>query len=450
MGTVAPAGLDRTAPWYAGLNSRHWRVLTASFLGWVFDGYEAYALFIVLPFVLKTMLTADQLGNRAIWAGLAIGVTLLGWGIGGLIGGVLADYVGRKRMMIASVFFYALFTGITAFATSFPLFCFLRFITGLAMGSEWSSGVALVAETWPNHARPKGAGFLQSGFGFGTLIAALVWLVLSQTTPLGDNTWRLLFVVGALPAFFCLYIRRAIDESEQWIEAIREKRWATTESGAPRVAGASDRRPFTLAAIFREPESRRRAILAFLLSLATTVGWWAISSWLPQYAAQVAKASGAPNPALWATRAALLYTCGAVLAYLLSGFLADRLGRRLYLFSTFLGALIVTAVTYLWTDSLGGLLWVCFVNGFFTLGCAYSWMAIYAAELFTSSVRATAVAFVFNAARLVAWIFPIIAGTLIQSFGSVSRAAMTLASIYVVGLIVPWFMPETRGKPLPG
>ena len=450
MGAVAPAGLDRTAPWYTGLNSRHWRVLTASFLGWVFDGYEAYALFIVLPFVLKTMLTADQLGNRAVWAGLAIGMTLLGWGIGGLIGGVLADYVGRKRMMIASVFFYALFTGITALATSFPLFCFLRFITGLAMGSEWSSGVALVAETWPNHARPKGAGFLQSGFGFGTLIAALVWLVLSQTTPLGDNTWRLLFVVGALPAFFCLYIRRAIDESEQWIEAIREKRWATTESGAPPVAGASDRRPFTLAAVFREPESRRRAILAFLLSLATTVGWWAISSWLPQYAAQVAKASGAPNPALWATRAALLYTCGAVLAYLLSGFLADRLGRRLYLFSTFLGALIVTAVTYLWTDSLGGLVWVCFVNGFFTLGCAYSWMAIYAAELFTSSVRATAVAFVFNAARLVAWIFPIIAGTLIQSFGSVSRAAMTLASIYVVGLIVPWFMPETRGKPLPG
>ena len=450
MGAVAPAGLDRTAPWYTGLNSRHWRVLTASFLGWVFDGYEAYALFIVMPFVLKTMLTADQLGNRAVWAGLAIGMTLLGWGIGGLIGGVLADYVGRKRMMIYSVFFYALFTGITAFATTFPLFCFLRFITGLAMGSEWSSGVALLAETWPNRARPKGAGFLQSGFGFGTLIAALVWLVLSQTTPLGDNTWRLVFIVGALPALFCLYIRRAIDESDKWIEAVREKRWGATEPGAQGAATASDQRPFTLAGIFREPESRRRAILAFLLSLATTVGWWAISSWLPQFAAQVAKASGAPNPGLWATRAALLYTCGAVLAYLLSGFLADGLGRRLYLFSTFLGALIVTAITYLWTDSLGGLLWVSFVNGFFTLGCAYSWMAIYAAELFTSSVRATAVAFVFNAARLVAWVFPIIAGTLIQTFGSVSRAAMTLGSIYVLGLIVPWFMPETRGKPLPG
>jgi MFS family permease len=437
-------------PWHAGLNSAHWRILTATFLGWVFDGYEAFALFIVIPFVLKTMLSVDQLASGSVWAGVAIGVTLLGWGIGGLIGGVLADYVGRKRMMIASVFFYALFTGVTALATSFPLFCFLRFITGLAMGSEWSSGVALLAETWPNRARPKGAGFLQSGFGFGTLIAALVWLVLSQTTPLGANTWRLVFVVGALPAFFCLYIRRAVDESDRWAEAIRQKRWAATDVEAPHAAAAaSDTRPFTIAAIFREGESRRRAILAFLLSLTTTTGWWAISSWLPQFAAQVAKASAAVNPGLWATRAVLLYTGGAVLAYLLSGFLADALGRRVYLFSTYLGALAVTALTYLWTDSLEGLLWASFVNGFFTLGCAYSWMAIYAAELFTSSVRATAAAFVFNAPRLIAWVFPIIAGTLIHAFGSVSRAAMTLGSIYLVGLIVPWFMPETRGKPLP-
>ena len=433
--------------WYSGLNPQHWRILTASFLGWVFDGYESYALFIVMPFVLTSMLTPDMLGNRALWAGVAISVTLLGWGIGGLIGGVLADYVGRKRMMILSVFFYAIFTGLTAFATNFWLFCFLRFITGIAMGSEWSTGVALLAETWPNRARPKGAGFLQSGFGFGTLIAALVWLVLSQTQPLGKDTWRLVFVVGALPAFFCLYIRRAVDESEKWLEAVRKQRWAATEeSGA---VAAKGKRPFTLAEIFREPESRRRTLLAFLLSLTTTVGWWAISSWLPEYAAQMAKASGIANPGQWALRAALLYTGGAVVAYLLSGFLADALGRRVYLFLTYLGALVTTALTYLWTSTLDGLLLAAFVNGFFTLGCAYSWMAIYPVELFTSSVRATAAAFIFNASRMIAWVFPILAGTMIHTFGSIPRAAMTLAAIYIIGLIVPWFMPETRGKELP-
>ncbi|MGJ7538534.1 MULTISPECIES: MFS transporter [unclassified Variovorax] len=448
MNSIPVPDASAKVAWYSGLNSKHWRILTASFLGWVFDGYESYALFIVMPFVLNSMLTLDMLGNRALWGGVAISVTLLGWGLGGLVGGVLADYVGRKRMMILSVFFYAIFTGLTAFATNFWVFCFLRFITGIAMGSEWSTGVALLAETWPNRARPKGAGFLQSGFGFGTLIAALVWLVLSQTQPLGQDTWRLVFVVGTLPAFFCLYIRRAVGESEKWLEAVRKQRWAATEKTSGATA-ASGKRPFTLSEIFREPESRRRTLLAFLLSLTTTVGWWAISSWLPEYAAQMAKASGIANPGQWALRAALLYTGGAVVAYLLSGFLADALGRRVYLFLTYLGALITTALTYLWTSTPDGLLLAAFVNGFFTLGCAYSWMAIYPVELFTSSVRATAAAFIFNAARMIAWVFPILAGTMIHTFGSIPRAAMTLSTIYVIGLIVPWFMPETRGKELP-
>jgi len=450
MRSAVAQPFDAHPPWYAGLNPMHWRVLAASFLGWVFDGYEAYALFIVMPFVLASMLTPDMAAQKAVWAGVAISVTLLGWGIGGLIGGVLADYVGRKRMMIYSVFFYALFTGFTAAATDFWVFCLLRFVTGLAMGSEWSTGVALLAETWPNRARPKGAGFLQAGFGVGTLIAALVWLILEQWQPLGANTWRLVFVVGALPAFFCLYIRRAVDESEKWVEAVRARRWAATEADeAAGTTTAGARRPFTLAEIFREPESRKRTLLAFLLSLSATVGWWAISSWLPAFAAQLAKAEGLADPGTWATRAALIYTCGAVVAYLLSGFIADALGRRLYLFFTFLGAIFFTAVTYLWTHSLNALLWGAFINGFFTLGCAYSWMAIYPAELFTSSVRATAAAFIFNAARMLAWIFPVVAGTLIHTFGSIPRAAMTLGSIYILGLIVPWFMPETRGKPLP-
>ncbi len=450
--TSSAASQSQAEPfWYSGLSAKHWRILTASFLGWVFDGYEAFALVVVIPFVLKSMLTAAQFEQRAIWAGVAIGVTLLGWGVGGLAGGVLADYVGRKRMMIWSVFFYALFSGVTAFATGFWVFCFLRFVTGFAMGSEWSTGVSLLAETWPNRARPKGAGFLQSGFGFGTLIAALVWFGLSRATPLGQDTWRLVFVIGALPAFFCLYIRRAVDESDRWLEAIRKRRWAATEQGAAAAAApAGASRPFTLSEIFREREGRRRALLALLLSMTTTIGWWAISSWLPQFAVQMAAAAGVANPAQVGMHAVLLYTCGAVVAYLLSGFLADLLGRRLYLFLTFFGSLITTPLVYLWTATLDGLMWASFVNGFFTLGCAYSWMAIYPAELFTSSVRATAAAFIFNAARLVAWVFPIVAGTLIHAFGSIPRAAMTLASVYVVGLIVPWFMPETRGRDLPG
>jgi len=438
--------------WYAGLEPMHWRVLAASFMGWIFDGFESFALFLILPLALKSTLSPEQLATPAVWAGIAISTTLLGWGLGGVIGGTLADYIGRKRMMMYSVFLYALFTGLTALSPNFWFLAGLRFLTGLAMGSEWSTGVAMVAETWPNHARPKGCGILQSGFGFGTLLAALVWLVLGSTNPLGAETWRLMFVVGALPALFVLYIRRAVNESERWLTAVREKRWAATEEDAQHLGGPARpaaKRPFTLTEIFREPESRRRTLLALLLSLSTTVGWWAISSWLPAYTEQIAKAGGYANPSGWATWVALLYTVGAIAAYLISGFLADAIGRRNFLLFTYAGALIMTPVTYLWTRSPEMLLLVGFVNGFFTLGCAYSWMAIYLVELFTSTVRSTAASFIFNATRLIAWLFPILAGTMIHSFGGISRAAMTLGSIYVLGLIVPWFMPETRGKPLP-
>src|SRR5256885_9569881 len=86
--------------WYSGLTARHWRVLWGSYLGWIFDGYEAFALIVALPSALRTLLRPDQLPSAAIYGGIAIGITLLGWGIGGLAGGVLADYAGRKRMMM--------------------------------------------------------------------------------------------------------------------------------------------------------------------------------------------------------------------------------------------------------------------------------------------------------------------------------------------------------------
>ena len=435
--------------WYTGLTSRHWRILLASFLGWIFDGYESYALFIALPFALKTLLTPEQLKAGPIWAGIAISVTLLGWGIGGIIGGTLADYLGRKRMMIYSVFLYAVFSGFTALSVSYWMLAGLRFLTGLAMGSEWSTGIAMVAETWPDRARPKGCGLLQSGFGWGTLLASLVWWGISTFHPLGPQSWRLLFVVGAIPALFTLYIRRAIGESERWLNAIRQQRWAATEEGSQQMAAKPARRPLTLVEIFREQESRRRILLTFLMSLATMIGWWAISSWLPAYTQGLAKAAGYANFAEWGTRAAILYTSGAVAAYLVAGFLIDAIGRRKFLFLTYAGALLSTALTYLWTHTVQDMMWVAAINGFFTLGLAYSWMAIYPAELFTSSVRSTAASFIFNGTRLIAWVFPFIAATIIQKFGGIPRAAMTLGTVYLLGLVVCWLVPETRGKPLP-
>lgn len=428
--------------WWTELTSQHWNILIASFLGWIFDGYETYALIVVLGPALLSLLPASEHAHLAMYAGWAIGLTLLGWGIGGVVGGILADYIGRKRMMMISIFGYAVFTGLTALSTSFAMLIAFRILTGLFMGSEWSTGNSLLAETWPVRARPKGAGFLQSGFGFGALLAALIWYFIR---PLGPNAWRWIFLVGIAPAFFIIYIRSGIKESELWLNKMTEQRWVVTESADPASIGGA--RPFTLFHIFSDRVGRIRIILAFLMSITTTFGWWGIATWIPRYVGTMAGHAGL-NGAYWAACAGIIYTIGAIIGYLLSGFLADWFGRRLYLMFLFAGGLLFTPVVYLWTHTLPALLVAVAINGFFTLG-GFSWYAIYLPEIFGTHVRATSSAFVFNASRLIAWLGPVFAGILIVTFGGISKMAIYFGFIYVLGLIIAPFMPETRGQSLP-
>ena len=220
------------------------------------------------------------------------------------------------------------------------------------------------------------------------------------------------------------------------------------DAGAARAALGRDRggcgrparsaqRPFTLAEIFREPESRRRVLLATAMSFATTVGWWAVSSWLPAYTEGLAKAAGEPAD-LWGPRMGIIYNVGAIAAYVISGFVADAIGRRAFLLVTYAGCIAHLARPAISGPARSGpFMGLAFLNGFFTLGFAFSWMAIYLVELFTPAVRATAASFVFNGARLIAWIFPIIAGQIVTAFGGVAAAALTMSSVYVIGLVVP-------------
>ncbi|MFC5550498.1 MFS transporter [Massilia aerilata] len=431
--------------WNARLTPKHWKTLRGAFLGWIFDGYEALALVVVLSPLLASLMTPAQAASKPFYAGLVIGTTLLGWGIGGLIGGVLADYVGRKTVMMWSVLLYALFTGMTAFSDSIAMLCALRFITGLAMGSEWSTGIALVAETWPPEAKAKGAGFLQSGFGWGTLAAAFIWYLLQLVGPLGVDAWRIMFLVGAVPALFVLYIRKDVDESEEWIAAVKNEQWGATEaSKASKEKGG--KRPFTLKQLFTEREAVRRIVLTSILSVVSIAGWWAVSSWLTEYTRTLAAAQGGGFH--WDSYVSLLYTVGAIVAYMVSGFMADGMGRRWFLFLTFAGSLVTTFLIYGFATTPLQVLVFSPINGFFTLGCAFAWLAIYPSELFNTAVRSTAVSFVFNSARLVAWFFPIAAGSMIKAFGGIAPTAMAFGCIYIVGMALPWFLPETveRGQ----
>lgn len=431
--------------WNARLTREHLRVLWGSFLGWMFDGYEQYAIVIALPSVLRTLLRPDQAQHSSVYFGLILCFTLLGWGIGGLAGGILTDYLGRKRMMMASVLAYAIFSGFSGLSRSFESFAFFRLITGLALGSEWSTGVTLVAETWPDEARAKGCGILQAAIGLGMLVAVGIWYSLSLLHPTGIQNWRILFLVGALPAFLVLYLLRRLDESERWITAVKERHWEAIEGQTSTTSRG--RRPFTLAAIWHVGESRSRLLLTSLLSFITVIGWWAVSTLLPGFTDHLATVYNAGDH--WGSRAAMIYLLGATISYLLSGFIIDWIGRRRYLWMAYAGSVLLIPLTYLWSGKLLPFMGIVLLNGFFTQGCAYAWMAIYVGELFTSTVRSTACSFVFNSPRLIAAFFPIMAGLMIQHFGGAVQTALILGSFYIVGLLIPYFLPETNGKVLP-
>ena len=443
MSTASIAG---TEPWYRSLDANQWKTMIASNIGWMFDGYETFALILTVGVALHQLLPASELSHTQAFAGTVIGITLLGWGVGGVIGGILADYLGRRRTMILAILAYSLTTGLSALAWDWVSFALLRFVVGVAIGSEWATGASMTAEVWPDHARGRGAGLMQCGLGIGFFLASFIWLFISGY---GPNAWRIMFLLGIVPGLFTLWLRSGIDESKRW-EATNEKRKsarAKKMSGAVLAPEEHALNRFTIADLFADPELRKRAIICFFMSLTTTLAWWGISTWVPPFVAAIAAAQHMP-PQTWASYAAMSYNIGAIIGYAGLGFMADRFGRKPIVMLFFAASLVLTPALYMWTTNLPLLVLIAAVNGFFTLG-QYSWLSVWLPELFPTRMRATGMAFVFNAPRFIAFMGPLFAGLLIVQFGGFSKMAVAFSLIYILGFVLVPFLPETKGAPPP-
>lgn len=438
--------LAATQPWYRSLNRSQWNVLIASNLGWLFDGYETFALIISVGVALRNLLDPSQYGQIPVYAGIVIALTLLGWGIGGIIGGLIADYLGRKRTMLIAILAYSILTGVSAFSWDWISFTVLRFLVGVAIGSEWVTGASIVAELWPDKNRGKGVGLMQCGFGIGFFLASLAWLFIS---PFGAGAWRYMFLLGVLPGLLTLWVRRSIPESDKW-EHANERRQAAVErqkSGVALSAGEQELARFTMAALFTDPEVRRRVMLAFLMSLATTFAFWGISAWIPPFMAATAGKAGLP-PQQWASYAGLAYNGASIVGYAGFGFLADAYGRKPVTLVYVILSWLSVPVLFLWTHDPHVMLIGAALCGIFVSG-QYTWMAAWLPEFFPTRIRATAAGFVFNMPRLIAWIGPLISGWIIANAGGFSQAAIAISSVYIISIVAMLFLPETKDKPLP-
>jgi MFS family permease len=412
---------DIAAPYVEGLTRRQWSVLGITMLFWLFDGYETFALLLTIGPSLHQLLPANELATLPRVAAYLISITLFGWAVGGVIGGIIGDRLGRRWTMIGAVVLYSIFTGTSALAPNWQILALTRFLTGFGIGAEWGVGTSLLQETWPERLRTKGAGVLQAAFSGGFVVASVLWLVLGGWF---GGSWRWMYAVGIVPALFVAVLARDIPESERWTKASH-----TAASIAATLRAHS-----------------RNLVLAILVSISITLGFWAISSWVPTYVATLA--ADPKSGVYYAGMAGLFYAIGEIIGCIAFGFLADSWGRRWTLAFYLAGSIAITPVVFLWVRDPTTVVALQIANGFLT-GGLYGWFAVHPPELFPTAARSTAISLIFNFARFLAMFGPILASTLIGFFGGYGPAATILASIFAVGIIVLPLLPETKGRPLP-
>src|SRR5512134_1492982 len=215
--TPSPKSVPAAAgePWYKSLNRYHWFVLIVASLGWMFDTMDQQLFNLARrPAIIELLGPGAPASDINKYAGYATTIFMIGWATGGIVFGILGDRIGRAKTMILTILFYSAFTGLSVLSLNVWDFSFYRFLTGLGVGGQFAVGVALVAETMPDHARPFALGWLQALSAVGNMIAALVGMGLGHLEQSGTvaSTWRYMFIIGTLPALLALIVFKKLKE----------------------------------------------------------------------------------------------------------------------------------------------------------------------------------------------------------------------------------------------
>lgn len=386
------------------------RALIAASMGWALDAFDIMLFALVLPEL------REDFGMSTTTAGILASLTLIASAFGGVIFGVIADKYGRTRALILSVLMYSVFTAACGLATTVWHLAIFRVLLGLGMGGEWASGAALVAETWPDEHRGKAMGLMQSAWAIGFALAALTnWLLVDAFG------WRVVFFVGILPAFFTLWVRRAVKEPEAWHQARRE----------PYVP---------LSMITRGPLGRVTLALT-LMNACVLFAYWGFNTWVPSYLAAPAAQGGVGLGVDGRTLLLVAMQVGMWFGYVTFGFVADRIGRkRTYVGYLLIAAVLVFAYTMIRVPMI--LLVLGPVTAFFATG-HFSGFGAVSAELYPTAIRARAQGLTYNIGRIVSAAAPWMVGGLAASEGY--GAALSIAAGAFVAASIFWlWIPETK------
>jgi len=410
------------------------RTLLAAALGWALDAFDAMIYALVLALLIR------DLGMSKTTAGLLGTLTLLASGIGGVLFGFLADRIGRKRALMASILTYSLCSFASGLATSIAMLAVARFILGLGMGGEWNTGATLVAESWPTEFRAKAISIVQSSWALGFAAAALVAGPVARYFG-----WRAVFFVGILPALLTLWIRRGVPESTLWAERELRGQSETRTSGPDTASRHVTNFSTKFSAIFRPPYVRHTFAL-LLFNFCGMFAWWGLFTWMPPYLSLPVSQGGRGFGVMGTTTLlVVLNLCGMFPGYASFGWFADHLGRRrAFLVYSLTAALLIPL--YAAARSPLVLMLLGTVVAFFGTGL-FSGSGIIGSEIFPTAVRARALGFTYNGARAMSSLAPLTIGRVGQLKG-LGWAFYLCAAAYLLAALMTTQLPETKGKQL--
>lgn len=392
------------------------RTLLAAALGWMLDAFDV----MLYSIVLATLMREFDIGKST--AGLLNTLTLVASAIGSLVFGLLADRFGRRRMLSQSILTYSVFTFACGLSTSITMLAVFRFLLGLGMGGEWSSGATLVAETWPTAWRGRALGIVQSSWALGYALAAVVASIV-----IARMNWRWVFFAGVLPAVVVLWIQHKVPEPALWkrqkeTPALKNEKIALWRTALPRFFA--------------------------LLSMNTfgMFAWWGLFAWIPAYLALPMSKGGRDFSRFdFTSFLVILNLAGMLPGYLLFGVFADKIGRK----RTIITYLILAALSvpaFAAARRPGLILLTASITAFFGTGF-FTGSGILGSELFPTPIRATALGVSYNAARLISALAPFVIGALGEAYGLSWGFSVCAVAFAASALSAAW-IPETRGVEL--
>lgn len=452
------------------LDGYQWFVFLVAAVAWMADCMDQQLFNLARQTSLADLLHLPTTDDAVkTWGSRATSVFLIGWATGGLLFGSFGDRIGRVRTLTYTILLYSVFTGLSALSQGVYDYCLYRFLTGLGVGGVFAAAVALLAETMPPDARPYTLGLMQAFSAIGNCTAAGLFILLGL---LGLNghlggvaAWRILFLIGLVPAVLVVFIQRRLHEPESWLAAKK-----AADAGTGKKLGSY--RDLLLSGGW----VTRHALLGVLLSFVGVVGLWGLTFFVvdlqqtifvPSYTAgaeargltgEEAKQYIAGQRVIWAGITSLSLNVGAFVGMSGFGLLAGRLGRRPAFAITFVAAAASVALVFTQMRTRFHVVWMNVAMGTCVMAL-FGGYAIYLPELFPTRLRATGTSFCYNVGRFVAASGPLMLGYLTTSVFAYAKAdgadlpfryaGLAMCSIFALGLAVLPFLPETRGKPLP-